>query len=75
MKSRINAKGQTIIPAEIRQRFNLATGDQLEWIVENDMIRVIPVRVNPIDAFRGSGDGGATARLLKDRHDESKSEI
>ncbi len=40
--------------------------------MENDMIHVIPVRVNPTNAFR---DGGATARLLKDRHGESKSKI
>ena len=33
-------------------------------------IRVVPVRANPIDAFRGQGKGGATARLLASRRQD-----
>jgi AbrB family looped-hinge helix DNA binding protein len=75
MESTIDNKGRTTIPAEIRQQFNLAAGDQLEWVVENDTIWVIAVNKDPIEAFRGSGKGGSTARLLIDRaHDKRKSE-
>ena len=70
MKSAIDSKGQTIIPTEIRQYFNLAEGDKLDWVVESDTIRVIPIRTDPITAFRGSGIGGTTKRLLKDRTQE-----
>ena len=35
--------------------------------MDNGSIRVVPVRANPIDAFRGQGKGGATARLLASR--------
>ena len=30
-------------------------------------IRVVPVALDPVEAFRGSGAGGSTARLLRDR--------
>jgi AbrB family looped-hinge helix DNA binding protein len=67
MRSTITARGQTVIPAAIRHRFKLSPADRLEWIVENDTIRVIPVRADPIAAFRGQGKGGAVGRLLAER--------
>ena len=33
-------------------------------------IRVVPVDADPITAFRGSGPGGSTARLLAERQAE-----
>jgi hypothetical protein len=35
---------------------------------------VVPVRANPIDAFRGQGKGGATARLLAGRKQDAARE-
>ncbi|MGR9108119.1 MAG: AbrB/MazE/SpoVT family DNA-binding domain-containing protein [Gammaproteobacteria bacterium] len=67
MKSTITARGQTVIPAEIRKRFQLSPADRLEWIVDECGIRVVPVKCDPIQAFRGRGSGGAVARLLADR--------
>lgn len=64
MQSTITARGQTVVPAAIRNRFHLGPSDRLEWILDNGSIRVVPVRANPIDAFRGQGKGGATTRLL-----------
>ena len=56
-----------MIPAAIRRRFHLSPADRLEWIVENDTIQVVPVRKDPIAAFRGQGKGGSVARLLAER--------
>lgn len=67
MRSTITARGQTVIPAAIRRQFNLTRADRLEWIVENGNLRVVPVKNNPIDEFRGKGKGGAVKRLLADR--------
>lgn len=67
MQSTITAREQTVIPAAIRRRFHLSPKDRLEWIVENGTIRVIPVRKDPIAAFRGQGKGGSVARLLAER--------
>lgn len=67
MISTITAKGQTVIPAEIRRRFKLDPSKKLEWIVDQKGIKVVPVVVDPIDAFRGRGKGGSVERLLNDR--------
>jgi hypothetical protein len=39
-------------------------------VVDSQGIRVVPVRANPIEAFRGQGKGGSTQRLLQDRQEE-----
>ncbi len=67
MRSTITAKGQTVIPAPIRRRFKLSPADRLEWIVQDGVINVVPVKADPIAAFRGQGEGGSTVRLLQDR--------
>lgn len=67
MRSIITARGQTVIPSEIRQLFHLSPSDRLEWVVDGSGIRVIPVKSDPVEAFRGRGSGGSVARLLADR--------
>ena len=67
MKSTLTSRGQTVVPAEIRRRFGLTPADGLEWVVEGATIRVVPVRSDPVAAFRGLGRGGAAKRLLAER--------
>jgi len=67
MRSTLTARGQTVVPAEVRRKFHLTQADRLEWIVEGNILRVVPVRQNPVDEFRGGGRGGAVARLLAER--------
>ncbi|MCL4871916.1 MAG: AbrB/MazE/SpoVT family DNA-binding domain-containing protein [Anaerolineae bacterium] len=74
MRSTITDRGQTVIPAPIRRQFNLSPADRLEWIIENGMIRVIPVRADPIAAFRGQGQGGSVQRLLAERQQDKERE-
>ena len=74
MRSTITAKGQTVIPAPIRRRFKLSPADRLEWIVQDGVINVVPVKADPIAAFRGQGEGGSTARLLQDRRADRERE-
>ncbi len=74
MRSTINARGQTVIPAEIRQQFQLSPSDRLEWIVNATGIHVIPVKSNPVYAFRGRGTGGSVARLLAERAQDRRQE-
>ena len=74
MRSTITSRGQTVIPAAIRRQFHLTPADRLEWLVEDGFIRVVPVRANPIAAFRGQGKGGATERLLANRRRDEERE-
>jgi len=55
------------VPAAIRHQFHLGPSDRLEWLLDNGTIRVVPVRANPIEAFRGQGKGGSSERLLASR--------
>lgn len=76
MRSTITARGQTVIPAPIRERFSLSPSQRLEWIVEADgSIRVVPVDPSPVKAFRGMGRrGGSTQRLIAERQAELQTE-
>jgi AbrB family looped-hinge helix DNA binding protein len=74
MRSTITTRGQTVIPAEIRQQFHLSPSDRLEWIVDASGIHVIPVKNDPIAAFRGRGEGGSVARLLSERNKDRQQE-
>jgi AbrB family looped-hinge helix DNA binding protein len=74
MRSTITERGQTVIPAAIRRQFHLSPADRLEWILDNGAIRVVPVRANPVEAFRGQGKGGSTKRLLAARREELANE-
>lgn len=67
MKSTLTSRGQTVVPADIRRKFGLTPADGLEWLVEGATIRVVPVRRDPVAAFRGQGKGGAAKRLLAER--------
>lgn len=74
MRSTITSRGQTVIPSLIRRHFNLSPADRLEWIIENDTIRIIPVHADPIAAFRGQGHGNSVERLLADREQDKEKE-
>ena len=53
MQSTITARGQTVVPAAIRNQLHLGPADRLEWILDDGGIRVVPVRSNPIDVSEG----------------------
>lgn len=74
MRSTITVRGQTVIPAAVRKQFRLGPSDRLEWIMEGDRIIIVPVKADPIAAFRGQGKGGSTERLLADRQCELETE-
>jgi bifunctional DNA-binding transcriptional regulator/antitoxin component of YhaV-PrlF toxin-antitoxin module len=68
LRSTIPSRGQTVVPEPIRERFALGPSSRLEWIIDSDgSIRVVPLDLDPVPAFRGSDSGGSTARLLADR--------
>lgn len=68
MRTTVTQRGQTIIPAELRRRYHLEEGDQIEWLDTGGGLKVLPVAADPITALRGSGEGERlVARLLEER--------
>lgn len=53
--STITVRGQTVVPASIRRTFGLDPSHKLQWVVDKYGIRIVPVKPDPIAAFRGSG--------------------
>lgn len=62
MQTSVTKRGQTVIPAEIRKRYDIQAGDHLVWLDDGKSITVVPVPSDPIKALRGRGKG---ERLLK----------
>jgi AbrB family looped-hinge helix DNA binding protein len=72
MTTTISSRGQTVVPAEIRQRHHLTEQSRLAWIDEGETIRVIPLSAkNPFG--RGIAKGMKLWEgILKDRIEERK---
>lgn len=67
MRTKVTIRGQVSIPAPIRRQLRITADTTLEWIVEGNTVRVIPLPDDPLAAFRGSGKGGTVKALLTDR--------
>jgi len=71
MKAKVTTRGQVSIPAEIRKRFNIEPASNVEWIVDGNVIKVVPLPKDPVAAFRGRGAGTfSTERLLRERRSD-----
>ena len=69
MTSRVGPKGQVVIPKAIRDRLGIVPGDEVDFALENDAVRVEPVR--EIRSLRGRLAGlELTAALEADRRAE-----
>ena len=67
MRTKVTTRGQVSIPAWIRRQLRIKADTTVEWVVEGNTVRVIPLPDDPLAAFRGSGKGGTVKELLKDR--------
>ncbi len=75
MQTTVTKRGQTVIPAAIRKRYQIQEGDYLVWIDDGESIRVIPVAHDPISVLRGSGRGERLVeRLLAARQADRQRE-
>jgi AbrB family looped-hinge helix DNA binding protein len=71
MRSTVSSRGQTAVPAEVRRRFHLREHSRLEWIIDGDVITVLPVPSTPVRSLRGTLKNKYSGRaLLKARAGE-----
>lgn len=75
MRTTVTKRAQTAIPAAIRKRYGIKGGDFLEWIDDGQVIRVVPIPTDPIQALRGCARGEKLLeRLLKARRGDKERE-
>lgn len=71
MTHRVGAKGQVVIPKELRERTGLTPGTEVQFAIEGDRVMLAP-RAEP----RGPGGrfphSGMAGRLLADRRREPR---
>ncbi|MBM4264800.1 MAG: AbrB/MazE/SpoVT family DNA-binding domain-containing protein [Deltaproteobacteria bacterium] len=67
MRTKVTKRGQVSVPSEVRKRLRIDANTTLEWVIEGNTARIVPVPGDPISAFRGSGPKGSVQRLLKER--------
>lgn len=73
--SRATIKGQVLIPAPLRNKFNIKKGSRVSVSEgEGNVILIKPLADDPIEASRGilKGKTSLTRALVKDRHAEAK---
>ena len=71
MQTSVTKRGQTVVPARIRKKYDIKEGDTLVWLEDVDGIKVVPVPQDPIRALRGRGQGeGLGQKLLLKRQED-----
>lgn len=72
MKTTLSERGQIAIPAAIRAKFGLKAGQEVEWVDDGKVIRLLPVPENPVKYFRGSSSGLTEALLARRKKEREK---
>lgn len=75
MISKATTKGQIVIPAELRRKYNIKKGSKVSiYEGEGGVIIIKPLPEDPIEASKGmlKGKTSILKALLKDRKEEAK---
>ena len=57
MQTAVTKRGQTVIPAAIRKRYQITGQVHLAWLDDGETIRVVPVPPDALASLRGRGRG------------------
>jgi AbrB family looped-hinge helix DNA binding protein len=69
---KVSAKGQLVIPAEIRKRYRIEAGDKVEFLDLGDQIVMIPIKNAIEDAEGWLRSDLSVSQMLEDSREEEK---
>jgi antitoxin PrlF len=73
MTQRVGAKGQVVIPKDIRDEIGLQPGSEVDFEREGDTVRILPAGTPATRGLRGRYVGsGLASALLADRRREPR---
>jgi len=72
MITTVTSRGQTVVPARIRHFFKIKKNSRIDWVMEENSIKVYPLPDDTIKAARGMFAGGSPLDdvLLEERRKE-----
>ncbi|TAK04430.1 AbrB/MazE/SpoVT family DNA-binding domain-containing protein [bacterium] len=71
-KTSVTRKGQTVVPAPLRKRFNIGPNSQLVWSTDGKVIEVTPLPADPIKVLRGFSEKHRLREALLRKRREDK---
>lgn len=74
MEVKISSKGWVVIPAKLREKYNLNPGDQVTVVDYGGIVSLVPRAKNPVKHAAGMlrGSGSLTEAILKEHRRERK---
>jgi AbrB family looped-hinge helix DNA binding protein len=72
MKAKVSAKGWIVIPAALRKKYGIASGDVVRVVDYGGVLALVPTFADPVSAGMGllKGKGRLTDTLLEERRAE-----
>jgi antitoxin PrlF len=73
MTQRVGAKGQVVIPKELRDELGLVPGSEVDFERDGEAVRILPAGAAATRGLRGRySSSGLAAALLEDRAHEPR---
>jgi bifunctional DNA-binding transcriptional regulator/antitoxin component of YhaV-PrlF toxin-antitoxin module len=77
MQSKVSVRGQTVIPAPVREALHIVPKQKLSWIIRDGAAVVVPIPDDPVAASVGilRGSGYTFEDFLRERNEEREWEL
>ena len=76
MKAKVSAKGWVVIPAALRKKYGIVSGDEVRVVDYGGVLAIVPSIPDPVRAGRGMlrGDTSLTDALIEARREDRRRE-